>query len=88
MLTSKEHSAVGARAQQGRSARETPMNAHKRMLSKLWESRHHAAVHTAAQLTIYGASAVAKFWDRFGMKTFPFIHSHRLKQNENQSSEL
>jgi hypothetical protein len=58
------------------------------MLSKLWGPRHHAAVQTAAQLAIYGTSAMAKFWDRFGMKTFPFIQSHRLKQNENQSSEL
>lgn len=28
VLTSKEHSAGAARAQQGRSARETPVNAH------------------------------------------------------------
>lgn len=54
-----------------------PHECTQRMLSKLWEPRHHAAVHSAVWLAVYGGSAVAEVWDRFGMKTPPSTQSHR-----------
>lgn len=75
MITNKEHSAVDAWAQCGRSAREPPMNAHRG-----WEPGHHAAARSAIPLAVCGGSAVAEVWARFGMKTPPSTQSHRLRQ--------
>lgn len=80
MLTNEEHGALGAWAQHGRSARETPTNAHRGCFPSCGDPGTRLLCIGQFSLLFMGVLLWPSSGGRFGMKTPPFIQSHRLKQ--------